>query len=448
MQRLPLIISAIIAALSAPISDAIAEAGAPRESPRCSRGRANALSEMACELDRSMKSARGALVVTAPIVSDRQLRDGPGLSSRLASVVAGRLGDDTRARAAPLDLSSALGLARDAGKLLYLEPTIEQGRLSVVANLYPARSGFWQRVRDAAPAPVAHGYTSRSLDAEIQSFLPRIPLVLDRIDKAAGPTAPLGLDCADVDMDGSLDLVVVTRHDIQIGRVIDGRFARDARSVWADLAPVDPTPLREPLGAIAIEAGRHVDVGVTDRAYAVRLSPELGQRERLVARIPWPNIGCAETRSFTVAGPVPCNAVAGPPSPFELVEGADALAGAFVTDESGTTRRIRAWRREHDATVVVEDSDRRHIEIAEAGAQVAIGDIDLDGTPEILTSVNTLEPEQDALVVRTWEDAGTLRDRIRLAVPRGIHALAVCPPEIGALRPIAIATTGELWIAR
>jgi hypothetical protein len=82
------------------------------------------------------------------------------------------------------------------------------------------------------------------------------------------------------------------------------------------------------------------------------------------------------------------------------------------------------------------------------GAGLAVGDLDGDGQPEVLSSAPTLNPASDALRVRTWLDDGSVVDRYTLPVPGGIRALAICPAESAGLRPVVVATTTELWVVR
>jgi hypothetical protein len=82
-----------------------------------------------------------------------------------------------------------------------------------------------------------------------------------------------------------------------------------------------------------------------------------------------------------------------------------------------------------------------------AGAQLALGDLDGDGAPEIATSLDTLEAHADALVVYSWLDSA-LRERLRLPVPSGIRALALCPARTLSMGPILAATREALWLVQ
>jgi hypothetical protein len=97
--------------------------------------------------------------------------------------------------------------------------------------------------------------------------------------------------------------------------------------------------------------------------------------------------------------------------------------------------------------VLVDDRGRR-ARISGVGAQLAIGDLDGDGQPELVSGSDTLDPAADALVVHTWQDDGKLVERLRIGVPSGVRAVAICPPESAGQAPIAVATGDGVWIVR
>jgi hypothetical protein len=74
--------------------------------------------------------------------------------------------------------------------------------------------------------------------------------------------------------------------------------------------------------------------------------------------------------------------------------------------------------------------------------------LDEDGLPEIVSSSPSLDRHADQLVVRTLSDNGQLRERLRLSVPSGIDALAICPGDGRAMAPLALATGDGIWIIR
>jgi hypothetical protein len=79
------------------------------------------------------------------------------------------------------------------------------------------------------------------------------------------------------------------------------------------------------------------------------------------------------------------------------------------------------------------------------GAQLALGDADSDGRPELLYSVDTLDAAKDRLTVVTLEGAKATR-RFELPAP-GISAVAVCQRREGpGMSAMVLATADELWL--
>ncbi|HOU92029.1 MAG TPA: hypothetical protein PLU22_13350, partial [Polyangiaceae bacterium] len=432
-------------------AQAAAEAPAAPAPPPCGRGRSAAISELACELALALATTPvGALVVGAPLVAPGALRQPDELSRRIAANLAGRLGRGARAADEVADLTRARALASAAGTLVHLGVTLEGGEVRVVADVYPVPARFWDRVRDPRPSPVLHAFASRRLDPEIRSFLPPVPLVANRVDRADLPESPVvSLACDDLDLDGASELVLVGRHALVVGRVRRGELERSASVELSGLSPVAQSPLREPIGSVAVTPGSHLDVGTSDRAFMMRLDGVLRLTEHPGRRLPWPAGGCSRFAGPVLASPIErCVATDPAPTLDDFGWGTDAIAGAVLLDRAGRLRSIYAGRRGDASEVVLRDGDRRSARIAEAGAQLAVSDLDGDGEPEILASLDTLDPAGDAIVVRTWRGDGSVEERLRVPVPEGVRAIGVCPPEGDTMAPIAIATGRSLWIVR
>ena len=109
-------------------------------------------------------------------------------------------------------------------------------------------------------------------------------------------------------------------------------------------------------------------------------------------------------------------------------------------------RLIRAGRRASDGSVTLTDGERE-VRLEHAGAQLAVGDLDGDGEPELITSVDTSEPSQDAVVVYAWR-GNALEEKLRVALPTGVRALAVCPQGPSSMAPIVVATSNGVWVIR
>jgi hypothetical protein len=417
--------------------------------PSCPTSEQSALTELSCELARGLGAlGDGVTVAVAPPVSDRAVSRSPELGARIARALARELGGGARVLAGEPTLDAARAAAFTAKVLVYVVPEIQGGEARLVADAHPVTRGFWDRLRTQEPAPVAHAFAARRLDAELASFLPPVPLVAGRVERVLAPSSDVvALACADVDRDGALELVVVGRRKIQLARVRRGALAPFAEASWASLSPVAPSPLREPLAGVSVVPGLGVDVGLTDRALGFRLSERLDSPRALDAPIPWARAGCLVRSGAALGRPGPCTPGGATMESLD-VDDVDAIAGTASVDREGHARSIVAFRGAGDRAVTLRDDAGHTARLASAGAALALGDLDLDGEPDLVTSVDTLDPAQDAIVVRSWSGDGTIRDRLRVAVPEGVRALAVCPVETAGQATIVAATTTGLSVLR
>ncbi len=423
--------------------------GVLAENAGCTSTAQAALGEIACELAGALgPAAKSALVVTGPLATDLEPKDAERLVSRLATLVTGALGPAARVADRPATLAEARRQAQHSGTLLYLSVRLGRDRLEVSADLYPVARRFWQRVKNPAPGASAHAFASRALDAEIRSFLPPVPLVARKVDKAQGMDPDVvALACGDADGDGSNELVVVGRRRISVGRIRAQQFRVEKSVGWSDLVPVAPAPLREPVSSAWVVRPGVIEVGSSDRAEAVRLDASLAKTAALGRILPWPGGGCARIDgSFVADGGQPCGGgeqprVAAFESPL------DALAGATLTQPDGARRWVRVGRSAKDQSLSLQDSAGAKLLLERAGAQVAVGDLDGDGTTELVASLDTLEPKDDAVVVYT-ASGGRLEEKWRVPVASGVRALAICPFEGSGIAPIGIGTGDGLWIVR
>jgi len=366
----------------------------------------------------------------------------------VASLVAGALGPSASAESQALSSVRARGLSDGARPLVLLEIRLKGERLEVTADVFLGRQRFWQRVRGARSGPVAHAFAERALDGEVRSFLPKVPLVAREVKKLSGLDADVvALACGDVTGDGEPEIATVGRQRVALGRIRADRFEAFAARAWGELEPVAPAPLREPIASAWIPAAGVLEVGSTDRARAVRLDAGLRELGALDARMPWPGGGCVQVASLALAPEIERCAVGdGARGKESLGDALDALGGARLVAADGRARVVRAGRRASDATLIVTDGTRR-VELPRAGAQLALGDLDGDGAPEVAVSLDTLDPAQDALVVYSWFGA-ELKERLRLAMPSGVRALGLCPARAVAMGPIVAATRDAFWLIR
>lgn len=453
------------AATAAPSAPPAPPATAPRRSQP-------AIARIAESLARDLEQARApALVIAGPLVSDTASPRGAQLAVSLATQLAGRRGKGSRAHAEPATLETAREMARNERAFVHLAVEIAAGQVRVTADVFPVPSTVWARIRDPQPGPIAHAFAQAPIDAEIRSFLAPIPLSAVSVARARNfESDVVALACGDVDQDGALEIVSVSRRRVTTLRLRDGKVTPLLSRNWPDLVGVSPSPLREPIGfatitlrAAPLAAGSgdsdpgagqtFLDVGLTDRARSVRLDGQLKLVSTMggVAVPDGEGTACTRTSGLVITGPVgPC-AIGDPLTRSASVGGQyDAFASALLFTARGEPFTVWAGR-EHRLLELRDDSGRKQI-LDAAGAQLAVGDLDQDGQPEIITSLDVQSPLEDAVVVRAWprtaSPAVKPREIMRLPAAAGVHAITVCPPDGPGRAPFAVATADEIWVVR
>jgi hypothetical protein len=402
-----------------------------------------------------------AFVAGSPLVSDTPAPRGGELVARIAAQIAGRLGPGARAGAEPAALALARQEARGSGALIHFTVEIAAGKLRVAADAYPVPRTVWARIRDPEPGSTAHAFAETPLDAEVRTFLAPIPLVAASIERAKNFEGDVvALACGELVQDGGLALVSVSRRRVTVLRLRGGKVLPLFSKSWTELSPVAPAPLREPIGFAAVvptsgdAAGpAFVDVGLTDRARSVRLDGTL----RLLAgfsgvAVP-PGTPCLRVGGLALIDPfAPCTRGDPPPGAAGVGGQVDAFASAHLVTPSGQPTSV--WAERAHGLLEVRDDQGNRLSVEGAGAQIALGDRDQDGDPEILSSLDTLNALDDAVVVRSWSrdpaapPAARLKEILRIPAPAGVHALAVCPPDGPGPAPFAVATSDEIWVVR
>lgn len=415
----------------------------------CTRGAASALSELACELGRGLgERARGALVVGVEPSTDAKVVVRPELAVRLAALVAGTLGPSASAWPKAEQDAHARLIGAGSRPLVVVRAVLRGERVEVTADALASRPRLWQRLRGAKAGALAHAFAERPIDGEVRSFLPAVPLVARDVRRVSGSDPDvIAVACGDVDGDGAAEIATVGRYRVSLGRLRGGRFQTFVSQLFSALSPVAPAPLREPIASVWVPGPGMVDVGVTDRARPQRLDARLSRLQQLDGALPFPSGGCLERDGLALGSRVNgCTPREVAPVQPALDGPVDAFAGALVVAPNGQARYVRAARKLSDANVVVHDANRS-VRLPGAGAQLAVADLDGDGVVELATSLDTLNPADDAVVVYSLHD-NALRERFRLSVPSGVRAIGVCPAKVESMAPLLIATGDGLWLVQ
>jgi hypothetical protein len=380
-----------------------------------------------------------ALVIASPLTIDVAAPRGDELAARMASLLAAAVAGNARAAEHPMSLPMARtrASATKAGALVYLDVRVESGELRLTADVYPVVANPWDRVRTTAPPPSAHAFAHVPVGAEVRSYLP--PLHLERAHLAkfthdAG--AVLAIACGNLDGKGDA-LVLVTAREVLVGALAAGRFVVARHALASSIGRRAPVPFREPLATAVIARDAGLYVGWGDRTGAV-MGADLVPRAAIVG------LPVSDGTTVTCVAP-------------------DAARGGFadtrVDCTDGKTLSPRASPMVADAWAAL-DLDARLVAahepsgtlrlmlgrealvVNDVGAQLALGDLDQDGVPEVIT---TSARGEDALVVSSVQKGG-LAPRLRWAAPAGVDAVAVCPADVDDAPSVVAAVGGELWL--
>lgn len=418
-----------------------------------------ALQRLAIDLDRGLPALDGlALVAVAPIEGDVAIKRPEALATMIGSLVAGRR--TLEAPSEPEPLAAAIARARGARFLIYVRPRIEAGRLTATADVHPVPPTVWARARTPSPGSTAHAFADAALDAEVRRFLAPIPLVSPLAFTRGKNFEPdvLAVVCDDLDRDGSPEIVSMSPDQITVLRLRDGKVAPLATRLWSELSPLDPTPLRQPIGVAfsveragdALPAPTDVVVSNSNRAKALRLDTAL-EVQATYAQFAVPEGGalaCLKLPGMAVTGPLVRCAEDAPAPRRASVSGVfDAFAAASLVDDAGA--RFEVWAGREQGVVELRDERGAFAKIASGGAQLAVGDLNQDGVPEVLTSLDVEPGKPDAVVIYSWDRAGKAapKEQLRIPIASGVHALAVCPPTSAGRAPFVIASTDEIVVA-
>ena len=430
-------------------SDARGEAAAAPavNGAECERD-ATAMGRSACQLSVTLAGRiSGALVFVAPSAGGGRGALPALMSERLAQLVATKLHGVAYSKAA--SLAEAQRVAGPARGLVYLSSTLFRDHVQVSADAYTGAGHFWQRLRDPRLHLTAHAATSTPLDPELRALFPAILVVVTRIDKARSSERDvLALTCGDVRGDGASEIVSIGRRKVLVGALEHGRFVARAGLDWAENSAVSASPLREPIAAGSLVAAGRLWVGLSDRADALELSGALQVVHKWHGVMPWPGGGCTRRAGLGYDGKWQTCPGASPAPSTDFETPIDAFASRVLVNQSGQAHTVRMARPVGSDAARALDSLHAEVSVPNVGAQVALGDLDEDGQPEIVTSSPSLERRLDQLVVRTLTDNGQLRERLRVPVPSGIDAVAICPGDGRTMAPLVLATGDGIWVIR
>ncbi len=437
----------------------------------------------------------GVVVVASPLEADDPAPRGDALALRVAAGVAARIGPGAKASSQTAQLGTARALAGRASALVYVRAAIIKGDLRATLDVYPPMANAWDRIRNPLPAPTTHAVRSAKIDAGVRAYLAPLRLEQASVERARHDEGDvLAAACGDADGDGDNEIVLVSAARVALGRLRAGRFVAERTAAWSALGPVLPVPMRDPIAQAVVVPGA-VAVGSTARG-GLRLNPALGLDALLVGLPVWDGDEVACLRPEPSAGafdgaPVDCS-LRGEARPRMAVPAPrfDAFGAATLADAAGAERPVVAVR-EPSGRLRLKAGDALGLADGTFGAQLAVGDLDQDGVPEIATSADIPSGSaqgaraDDAVDIATWVWASTvsgpapgvgsspgspgspgatappgasdgpgsptgadLRSRLHLAAPGGVRALAMCPPGDHGAPALVAVVGGEIRIVR
>ena len=399
------------------------------------------------------------MVAVAPLESDIKTTRPDDLAVLVAAQLGGRRG--WAVPKSPEPLAQAIVRGRGQARVVYLQVRIQRGRLQVTADAHPVPNTVWARVKNPTPGPIAHAFADTAIDAEVRSYLEPVPLVAPLEFSRGKGFEPdiLAVACDDFDRDGAPEIVSVSPDQVTLMRLRGDKVRAEAARVWSDLSPREASPWREPMGTAfaappdgyGLPVPLDVVVSSTDRAKSLRLDSQLAVSREFAgfALAEGGALACARMQTTTLTGPLDrCGEQEAAPKRASVTGRFDAYAAASLVEPSG--KPFEVWAGRESGVVELRDSDGHFAKISAAGAQIAVGDLDQDGTPEILTSLDVERGKPDAVVVFSWERAkkDPPKEKLRIPIAAGVHALAVCPATGAGRTPFVIASTDQIVVAR
>jgi hypothetical protein len=388
----------------------------------------------------------------------------PELRRAFATLLASRLAS---AGLAPVVLEApspeaAEALAREQGSraLVRLTLGVEAGELRARGDAFGTWVNFWSgRSATRAPSPAAAIAQAVEADAAALALAavepPRSPTPAPEEPRplhllgavlARLPSPPAALATGDLDGDGKDEVAVLTARAVHVFAA-DGSLVAE-RSL--EVLPPGPAPTREPFGALAILSGPpRLAAWSTRFAHGEVLTLESGAL-RGVSRLEAVPLGPEARGGF-----VPGQTAFAPE--VRLGTGEQRLAGvtARFTTFSAAQSRVLLVHPDGSASFFARPGVAP-VPVSGLGAGSALGDLDGDGTPELLTTSPELQPSPDVLrVFKTNGSDPTTREPLwqgPLPSGRALHVVTANldgdkrrEVVVGLTKPDG---TGELFLLR
>lgn len=393
---------------------------------------ASALTFLACSLRDSLPPLERTTVVVSRPLTEASAEGSRAFAARLTLL----LSNATAAR----DGGVAVSNPADAAAVLLLEPQLHGTLIQVNATLVGRRAGIWARLRGETHQVLAHAFVSKPLDTELQSYLPAVPLVRPAVAFYPSPISqPNAIACGDIDADGALELAVASRRDVAIGALRFNGFVPSHVAALSSLSEVAPAPLREPLASLWFH-GAALEASTTDRRHWLELGATL---QPITKRANQWGIGpglCVARDTDASALTFDCG---------HAPKLSDATSPSFdrvVATGERREQRVLLSRDAHTTALTIRTATRTWT-LPDRGAQAAIGDLNRDGTIEVVSTSPSLARGDDRITVHSLSKRDAPVLLWELPVSTGVDAVALCPMTASTQSAIVFASNDRIGVA-